>query len=68
METRDKKDKTCCPDFTDACKGFQGMFEEMMKHWADKGDFTDCSAMMDSMREKCCGPKTGDTKKGSTGC
>ncbi len=68
METRDRKNKTGCPDFADACKGFQGMFEEMMKQCGEKSDFTDCSAMMESMREKCCGPKTGDIKKGSTGC
>jgi hypothetical protein len=66
MNTKDKKKKTGCTDFTSACKGFQGMFEKMAKCCPDKGSFTDCSGMMKDMMEMCCGSKTNNDKSDGT--
>jgi hypothetical protein len=72
MNTKEKEEKAGCTDFASACKGFQGMFQEMTQCCADKGGFTDCSAMMDGMMkrmmETCCRPKTDSTKKDCTKC
>jgi hypothetical protein len=72
MNTKDEESKVGCTDFTSACKGFQGMFQEMTKCCADKGGFTDCPAtmeeMMKEMMQMCCRPKTDSTKEDSTKC
>jgi hypothetical protein len=66
MNTKDKENRTGPADFTSACEGFQGMFEKMAKCCPGKGDFTDCSGMMNKMMEMCCGPKTNNNKTEGT--
>jgi hypothetical protein len=71
MNTKDKENKTGPAGFASACEGFQGMFEKMAKCCPDKDGFTDCSGVMDGikeMMEMCCGPKTDSTTKDRAKC
>ncbi len=68
MNARNKESKSCCADFESTCRGSQETFEEIMKYCGGKGNFTDCSAMMEGMMQMCCRPKAGDTKEDCTRC
>ncbi|NIM96592.1 MAG: hypothetical protein GTO24_00490 [candidate division Zixibacteria bacterium] len=69
-KTKKKEDKAGCADFVSTFKGFQEMFkgmpEGMGKCCTGQDGTIDCSTMMKSMMEICCGPKTEDTEGDST--
>ena len=57
-DTKEKDDKAGCTDFESTLKGFQYMCDGMSKCCAGQDGPIDCSAMM----ERCCGPKSNNTK------
>ncbi len=61
-KTKDSKDKTAGMDFGCNPEDFKGMFEMMGKCCNTQDGFPDCSAMMKSMMQNCCGPKTDNIK------
>ncbi|MBW1850804.1 MAG: hypothetical protein JRJ15_05120 [Deltaproteobacteria bacterium] len=60
-ETKDRKDKVGCTDFTSSFRGFQEMFKGMGKCCMGQEGSLNCSAMM----EKCCGARTDNNKSES---
>jgi hypothetical protein len=61
-KTKNKKKKTTGTDFGCNPEDFKGMFEMMGKCCASRDGVLDCSAMMKTMMESCCGPKTDNIK------
>jgi hypothetical protein len=61
-KTNGKKDKAAGTDFGCNPKDFKGMFEMMGKCCNGQDGFPDCTAMMKSMMQNCCEPKTENTK------
>jgi hypothetical protein len=57
-----KKDKAAGIDFGCNPEDFKGMFEMMGKCCASRDRVPDRSAMMKTMMESFCGPKTDNTK------
>jgi hypothetical protein len=61
-KTTNKKEKTTGTDFGFDPEDFKGMFEMMGKCCKAQDGFPDCTAMMKTMMQHCCGPKTDNTK------
>ena len=65
MDTENaKKNKKKTPDTDFGCKpeNFKGMFEMMAECFKTQGGLPDCSAMMKTMMQNCCGPKAESTR------
>jgi hypothetical protein len=60
--TKDKADKTAGTDFGFNPENIKGMFEMMGKYCGSRDRVPDCSAMMKTMMETCCGPKTDNSR------
>jgi hypothetical protein len=58
--TGDETSGACCNP-----EDMQKFFQKMATCCSGQGDFSDCKAMMEAMKEKFCGKKT---EKPGTGC
>jgi hypothetical protein len=56
-KTKNSKDKARGMDFGCNPRDVKGMFEMMGKCCSAQEGISDCSTMMKSMMETCCGPK-----------
>jgi len=61
-KTNDNKNKIPGTDFGCKPEDFKGMFEMMAECFKAQNSVPDCSAMMKTMMQNCCGPKKENTK------